>query len=242
MENAIQERRDLSPAEMIMTAVNGGQSLETLKGLLELQERWESNVARKEFAKAFSAAQAEIAPVTKSRRNEQTRSNYADLADVIKAIQPIYTKHGFSMIFHEGETAKPEHIRIICEVLHSLGHRETYYKDIPMDGKGIKGNANMTAIHGDGSATSYARRYLTLMIWNVATQDDDDGNGGRLSEPRINDEQLNTIRDLLIELGDEGKEAGFAKFLGAKSLEDIKSSDYKKAISVLAAKKERKSK
>jgi len=175
MKNEIVEKKNMSvsPAELIQQAVQGGADLVKLEKLLELQERWEANEARKEFAKAFARAQANILPVVKKRFNPQTKSKYSELADVIEITQPIYTREGFSVTFNEGESPLPEHVRILADVLHSLGHKQNYHFDVPMDGKGIQGNANMTKIHGKASSTSYGRRYLMCMIWNIPTQDND---------------------------------------------------------------------
>ena len=40
----------------------------------------------------------------------------------------------------------------------------------------MKGTQNKTATHAFGSTMSYGRRYLKLMIFDVATTDEDDGN------------------------------------------------------------------
>lgn len=166
-----------SPADIIRTAVAGKADLTQLKELLAIQKDWEANEAKKIFASAFAAAQEKIAVVLKTKTNPQTHSKYAALDDIIESAKPVYTKEGFAVIFYEGVTAVQESIRICADVLHKAGHKETYFYDVPLDGKGIQGNANMTKIHGKASSTSYGRRYLMCMIWNIPTQDDNDGNG-----------------------------------------------------------------
>ena len=156
-----------SPAELITMAVGGKADLGQLKELLALQKDWEANEARKMFALSFAAAQAQISTIVKSKINPQTHSKYADLTAIIEGAQPIYTEQGFSVIFYEGETAVADCIRICADVLHSSGHKESFHYDVPLDGVGIKGNANMTRIHGKASSTSYGRRYLLCMIWNI---------------------------------------------------------------------------
>ena len=93
----------------------------------------------------------------------------------------------------------------------------------------------MTGIHGKSSSTSYGRRYLMCMIWNIPTQDND-GNGA--VSTKASDKQLSAIRDMLIANGDEKNEAAFAKFLGIEKLEDLPASDFKKAMAALEARKE----
>ncbi len=164
---------DTTPAVLIMSAVQSGTDLVQLEKLLELQERWDANQAKKVFSDAFARAQKGMNAVAKKKFNPQTKSKYADLGDVIEGAKPIYTNEGFSVIFYEGDTALPEHVRIYADILHSKGHKETYHFDVPMDGKGIQGNANMTKIHAKASSVAYGRRYLMCMIWNIPTQDID---------------------------------------------------------------------
>lgn len=240
MSTAIEEiQTGNTPAEMIRAAISGGADLEQLEKLLGLQERWETNEARKAFARDFAKAQSEIDPVVKRANNTQTHSKYALLEGVIEAAQPIYTKYGFSVIFYEGETVRPEHIRINADVLHMLGHKETYYFDVPLDGKGIKGNANMTNIHAKASSTSYGRRYLMCMIWNISTTDND---GNTTGSNTISNEQLNTLRDMLIAIGEEKNESKVAGFFGVASFEELPETEYKKAVVAINARKEQKKK
>lgn len=219
-----------SPSEMILAAVGKGANLADLNAALDLQMKWEQNEARKAFAKSFASAQEKIRAAIRKCVNPQTHSRYADLEAVIESSRPVYTKEGFSVIFYEGETSLPEHVRICADVLHNLGHRETYHYDVPLDGLGIKGNANMTKIHGKASSTSYARRYLMCMIWNLPTQDDDDGNSAA-KDALISEEELATINEYLMTKNvDVKKLLGFA---GASSLDTILKSNLNKVITAL---------
>lgn len=220
-----------SPSEMITAAMASNADLEKLEKLLVLQERWEANEARKKYAKSFAAAQAKIKAVTKSKLNRQTNSKYADLGDVIEEAQPIYTEEGFAVIFYEGDTTKENHMRVCADILHESGHKESYHYDVPLDGVGIKGNANMTGIHGKASSTSYGRRYLMCMIWNIPTGDDSDGN--------TQQNQLVTEEDLLkltewINAAGKTQES-VCKFLEISKLSDMTKPQYAKALSSLKA-------
>lgn len=177
-ESTLPEAIESSPAAMIRMAVQGGADLEKLQGLLDIQLKWEANEARKAYSANMVLVQKEMPSIGKALKNEQTHSKYAALDEIICQAKDVYTLHGFSISFYEGTTDKPEHIRVCADVIHSMGHKETYFYDVPMDGKGIRGNANMTMIHGKASSTSYGRRYLMCMIWNIPTGDDDDGNAG----------------------------------------------------------------
>jgi len=196
MTTEIQKTEDASPESMIKLAIESNADLEKVEKLLELKERFEANEARKVFASDFSVVQANMGAVIKTAVNPQTHSNYAKLEGVIEVSKPVYTKQGFSIIFYEGKTEVPENIRVYADVLHKSGHKETYHFDVPLDGVGIKGNANMTKIHGKASSVSYGRRYLLCMIWNIPTQDDD-GNGN--VEKKSTVKQLTDAEDKIME-------------------------------------------
>lgn len=232
MENQL-VTQEITPMQMILSAVQNSSDLEKVEKLLALQERWEANEARKAYAKAFSIAQANILPVVKKKFNNQTKSNYADLANIIETAQPIYTKEGFSVTFNEGDCLKEGHARILADVLHCKGHKEQYHLDIPLDGTGIKGNANMTPIHGKASAVSYGKKYLMCMIWNIPTADDD-GNKGSGKLKTINEKQLSTLLDLLC--AKELTESGLIRFLKIDKLEDLPESRYMEAVAAINAK------
>lgn len=192
MKKKIQKKQELqvqsqgtTPAEMIKLAVTGGADLDKLEKLLTLQERWEGNEARKAYNTSMVAVHKAIPLIGKSLKNLQTHSTYASLDEIICKTKEIYTGNGFSISFYEGSTDKVEYVRICADVIHQLGHKETYHYDVPLDGRGIKGNVNMTLIHAKASSTSYARRYLMCMIWNIPTGDDDGNAGGGLGKPEV---------------------------------------------------------
>jgi hypothetical protein len=220
-----------TPAELISEAVKGNANLEQLEKLLTLQERWEANEARKAYAFSFAKVQEEIDAVVKTKINPQTHSKYADLGDIIEGVKPVYTKSGFSVIFYEGEAPIKENIRICADVLHEKGHKETYHLDVPLDGVGIKGNANMTAIHGKGSSVSYGRRYLMCMIWNIPTSDNDAAGVGI---EFISQAQQHQIADKLIEIN--AKLEPFLKYLGVESLDKLPKTKFQQAIKAIEEK------
>lgn len=197
MSKELQKAESKSPAEIITAVMASGATPDQLEKMLSMQERWEANEARKAYAMAFSQAQKKIGVVVKTKTNKQTNSKYADLKDIIEMAKPVYTENGFSVIFYEGKTEQAECIRVCADVLHELGHKESFFYDVPLDGVGIKGNANMTKIHGKASSTSYGQRYLMCMIWNIPTGDDD-GNAGGKKETPITEEEMNILNDWML--------------------------------------------
>jgi hypothetical protein len=57
-----------SPSEMIQQAISSGADLEKLEKLLELQERWEKNEARKSYNKAMAQFKANPPKIEKDKK------------------------------------------------------------------------------------------------------------------------------------------------------------------------------
>lgn len=150
--------------------------VDKMERMWAMLERAEDRRAGQEFAEAMAQAQSEMPLVAKDRHNTQTNSDYATLDAINAAIVPIYTRHGLSLTFDTADSPLADHVRVVCRVKHRGGHTETYTHDNPLDMTGIAGKVNKTATHGRGSAITYARRYLTLLIFNLRTGYDDDGN------------------------------------------------------------------
>ncbi len=189
------------PMQMVARALEKGIDGAMLQQFMDLADRFEANEARKAYAADMVKAQKAMPAVVATSPNEQTSSLFAKLGVIITAIKPIYTKYGFSVSFGEGVAAKEGEIRINARVMHRLGHYEDFWYDLELDVAGPKGALNKTAVHGKASSTSYAQRYLTKMIWNVAILgEDDDGNlaGGDVPG-RITEEQALTLDALVTE-------------------------------------------
>jgi len=147
---------------------------------------------------AMTRTQNKIELVVAKSYNKQTKSNYANLKEILLRTKPIYTAEGFSLMFYEGETTKENHKRVCVDIMHEQGHTEQRYGDFAVQTTGIAGSAMMTQIHGEGSAFAYGRRYLTSMVFNIPTGDDDDGNAaGVKTQEMINDKQKKRIEELL---------------------------------------------
>lgn len=177
-------------------AVDPTVSVERIEQMYDLMKRDRAAHAEREFASAMATAQAEIAPVAKNQRNTHTNSRYADLAAIADAVQPIYSKHGFSLTF---QTEQPDaaSVTIIGDLLHASGHQRRLSISLPLDSAGSGGKVNKTILQATGSTVTYGRRYLTCMAFNIATADTD---GNAPPKPRaepISEEQAMAIRDWL---------------------------------------------
>lgn len=197
-----------------------------LDRIIGAYERVSDKAAEKAFNEAMMRAQAEIGPVIRNKRNDQTKSNYADLDAVDRVVRPIYTRHGFALSFGTADSPHENHYRVTCKVSHEGGFSRDYQADIPADATGIQGSRNKTNTHAFGSSMSYGRRYLLMLIFNVATSDDDGNRAG--SGATITDEQVTVLRDELAKNG--GDVIKFCRFVKVDALADIPASRFNDAL------------
>lgn len=171
--------------------------MDKLERLMAMKERMDAQVAESAFNSALSDAQGAMRPISADATNPQTRSKYATYAQLDKALRPIYTSNGLSLSFDTDDSPKSDHVRVLCYVAHSGGFKRTYKADMPIDGKGAKGNDVMTKTHAFGAGTSYGMRYLLKMIFNVAIGEDDNDGNGYAAVQYVSAEQLRTLQDLV---------------------------------------------
>lgn len=227
----------LTPMQMAYQLVAKGADFAAVREMIEFGKKLEADEAEKAFNDAMAAAQAEMEPVRTNARNPQTKSNYATYDQLDRVLRPIYTKHGFALSFDEGDTPKPDHIRILCFVTNS-GHTRTYHRDMPSDGKGAKGGDVMTKTHAAGAAASYGMRYLLRGIFNIAVGDGDrDGNQVDASVTEDQVEELKALIDKAVDARPGTSHADwiaeFLVFMKAESLNAIAAKDFGKAKSAI---------
>lgn len=224
-------------------AVNPDVDVNKLEKLLDIQIAILAKQAQQEFYAAKTLVQKEMPAIPKDAKNEQTGSWYSRLETVIRYSTPVITKHGFSLSFSEGETTKPNHIRVVCKVSHSAGHCEEEFIDIPLDDKGAKGTVNKTATHAVVSSFSYGQRRLQCAIFNLPTGDDNDGNNDPALE-LVSEGQIAEIEKLLKDTKSDRKqfESWVQKNLKAQNIESLNQNGYEAAIRTLKNKKDRQSK
>jgi hypothetical protein len=220
-------------------ALNPDLPIERLNQLLDMKERIDDR-AREERARdaeaayyeAMAACQVELKehPVIKNKDNTQTHSKYADLAAISKAVDAVIHRHGFMVSFQPGGKNEAGD-EIVRYTIAGKGHVERGEAVLPTDDKGPKGEVNKTKLHGFGSTMSYGRRYLKLMLFDIATGDDDDGNKGGATGSTISADQFRNLRDLIGRAGAD--EAKFLATLKVSMLEELPASRYDAATTML---------
>lgn len=219
--------------------------IDRLEQMMALKERMEDRAredeerqAKKEYFAAMSKCQAELPVVVKNKKNEHTRSNYADLAAIEEQAMPVIHKHGFAVSFQpDGYNDKGE-LRIRWEISHEGGHSRDGIGEIPVDGAGSQGKVNKTGTQAFGSTATYGRRYLLCMLFNISTGDDRDGNRGDSgNDEAIDQGELQEVRDLIAETSSDI--AAFCEMFKIDALPDLTKRDLPRALNLLRQKKAR---
>lgn len=152
--------------------------LDRLERLMGMHQDMQRREAERLFNEAMSACQAELPRVIRAATNTHNNSRYAKLEDIAKVSAPIYTRHGFSLSFDTEDGAAAGFVRLVCKVAHAAGFSRDVRADLPLDAAGSQGKANKTGIQAWGSTMSYGRRYLTLLVFNIALTNDPHDNDG----------------------------------------------------------------
>lgn len=182
--------------------------------------------ANPELFAALAAAQGEIENASKNAANPHFRSKYADLAEVLNTVRPVFAKHGLSLIQSPGYDGSVAHVTTV------LAHKSGGYLTSTASCVPAKADAQ-----GIGSATTYLRRYSAAAVAGIA-QEDDDGNSAAHNKPHavITPEQAANLRDDLDSVG--GDVAKFCEAFGIKSIDEMPSSRLKNAQAMIAKKRQ----
>jgi hypothetical protein len=163
------------PADLIAQAINKGLGVDELGKLMELQERWEANQARKLFFEAFSKFQSQCPDIRRAKEVSfgQTKYNYAPLADITRQIGKVLKDNDLSYRWEIQDTTTE--IKVTCLVSHVNGHTERTTMLASPDTSGSK-----NPIQARGSAIEYLKRYTLIGALGISTADSDID--GRLPE------------------------------------------------------------
>lgn len=165
--------------------LNPDADLDKLERMLALKRDHERDNARVSFARALSAARAEIPPIMKDATVDFTtskgRTNYRHetLAGIAKVIDPILSHHGLSYRFRTDQSQGG--VKVTCVIAHADGHSEETSLQCAPDGSGSK-----NPFQAVGSAVTYLQRYTLKAALGLSAEVDDDGQSAapRPSESR----------------------------------------------------------
>lgn len=222
-----------NPMAIISSAIEKGASVETLERLMALQERFEANEAKKEFALAMAAVRSEIRPVVKAKAVDfssakgRTNYQYEDLAGIAEAIDPILAQHGLSYRFRSSQAEGS--VAVTCILSHQRGHSEETTLSAYRDDSG-----NKNPIQAVGSTVTYLQRYTLKLSLGLSATKDTDGIPQDESSKKIDDAQYRYLGDLMGKA--QADEAKFLKVLDAEDLHSLTQSQYRTAEALLRKK------
>lgn len=181
-----------------------------------------------ELAAAISQAQGEIENASKNSANPHFKSKYADLAEVINCIRPVFSKHGLSV------TQFPSYEGGVVSVETVIAHKSGQW----MSGT-ISAPVSKQDAQGVGSATTYCRRYALAAAACLAQEDDDEENAiGRAKQSapakKITDSQAADLTAIMEQVGsDAGK---FCAYFKINRIAELPASEYGRAVAMLEKK------
>lgn len=216
---------------IVVATADPSTDVAKMEAMYNLYDRVRAHDAELAYKKAMAATQAMIPKVIKNKRNDQTRSNYADLGAVLDAVLPIAGANGLSMSFSAVD-APDGYVKVIGTSSHEDGHSVEFPLVMPLDGAGLKGNVNKTPIHARASTIAYCERYITNMVYSIATGDND-GNTTR-QVPLITADQAEALKLRLMDT--ESNTAQFCQLFKVDNVDSLKAADYARADAMLTAK------
>lgn len=226
----IQLSADATPMQMVAAAVSRGATIDELKQLMDLRDRYEASEARKAFNEAFADFKAEAVKIikrTEVKDGPLKGKFHANLFDVVDGTTPFLSKHGLAISWRLSKD-EPTWMEVTCTLRHALGHSES----VSMGGAPDTGPGR-NAIQARGSTKSYLERYTATAILGLAAQDAD--TDGAAPYERVSEDQAANIQALIEEVG--ANKIVFLRYLKVNAIQDINADAYKDVVKLLEAKR-----
>lgn len=177
LENAI-TLQPLSVGMMLqglLTSVQRGettpQTVEVLKGMMDLYERNEQRQSERDFAAALTELQGETIRVNATKavdvKNGVPRYTFAPYSEIMAVVQPMLTKHGFSVTFDT--KIDEQRLYSVCTLTHKGGFSRSNQFAVRFSKPPGSSEAQ-----GDMSTKSYAKRGALCDALNITIDHDDD--------------------------------------------------------------------
>jgi len=244
-EQALQEQQKTAPAkaaeantpmQMIQAAVERGVDADQLQRLMDLQERWEAQQARKAFDAAMAEFKAHPPQISKNRHVKfqtskgVTEYDHATLDHIVERIGQAMAPHGLSFRW-QTEQRDDGSVKVTCILSHVDGHSESAKLFAPPDNSGMK-----NGIQQIGSTITYLQRYTLLAATGLAAADqDDDGQSAGPAYDTVSAEQAQEIERKIDDVGaDRGK---VLAWLQVDAIENLPARFYQRAINGLEKKR-----
>ena len=212
--------------------------IEKFERLMSLRERASLADARRAFYAALARAKGEFGPILKTRQVDyphkdgggRTSYRYEELADIGAVVDPVLSKHGLS--YRHKSTQEGGKIRVTCILSHEDGYSEENSLEGVEDKSGLK-NPNQAI----ASTVTYLQRYTLKEALGIGAGRDDDVVGLAPEDPVIEADDVVYIETLIRDT--ESNLAIFLETIGAPSIAEMRTSQFKRATALLNEKKRR---
>lgn len=135
---------------------------------------------------AYALAQGEVENASKASVNPHFKSRYADLAEVLNTVRPVFARHGLAII--QSVSTSADSVSVTTTIAHK-------------DGGFICSSLSHPVASGKvqelGSVTTYLRRYALSAMTGIS-QEDDDGNAASQRPVKVAAETPSPIDGKLI--------------------------------------------
>lgn len=160
--SAIAENAD----SLLSQAIKAGASIDTLERLMALRKEMKAESAKEAFNEAMAAFQSECPVIIKSK-SVNGAYKFAPIDVIVSKVKDVIQKHGFRyMTTMEFSGAN---VKVICRVVHALGHEEISSFEAPLGTK----TGVMSATQVVAAASTFAKRYAFLNAFGIMTGDED---------------------------------------------------------------------
>lgn len=174
MIDTTQEIQSSQMHPLVNAAIKSGEiDTEKLSKLMDLQERWERNEAKKSYTAAMVQLKAELPSTLERDRTVDyeskraascTNYTFTSLAHAMNSVSPHLTQYGFSLSWTP--VTKDKLVGVTCRLTHTDGHYEEATLSAAPDTSGAK-----NPVQAVGSTITYLQRYTALSLLGIATAD-----------------------------------------------------------------------
>jgi len=226
---------------VLESAINRNYDVKLIEKMMELRNKEDERVQKREFFQAFARFKKEDVKVMTDRINDLFDSGYSSLGNFLNTVNPFLGRHGLSANFITKDIEDGKKISCTCILYHFEGHTLEATLSASPDTKGPQGGAVKTEIHGTLSSLTHLMRATFSAVTGIAAIDsrfDDDGNlGAGARAVYISEDQVKELNALM----DETKinKTVFLKSLKVDDIKKLPFQRYKQALSTLEAKKKK---
>lgn len=232
-KDIVVEEHSNSLHPLVAMAMQGDFDPDKLNKLLEVQQKWDAEQARKAYNAAMAAFRAEVPKIERTggvdytTEKGRTQYTHAKLGYTMSVVNPLLAKHGLNPSWKTEQ--RDGQVFVTCCITHAGGHSDCTTLGAPPDSSGGK-----NSIQAVGSTVSYLERYTLYALAGLASDaDDDDGASSEIEY--VTEDQVLDLTQLIDEKKADLK--AFLKFMQAESLERIRASEFSRAKQALQRKK-----